>query len=123
MPISETKKAAKAHLRRETTTIRLSPAERERYEALGGVKWLRAAIKRARLPAYTYNRGFAARTEAGEIVTIPDQVASSQREYDGMTFPVRRDDGSTAPAVLCGDAYGLHTGGTGDPVVSLEAAQ
>lgn len=68
---------------------------------------------------YTFTRQVAAHTASGGIVTIPDQVAEAQREYDGKTFPVIRRDGSKARATLRGDLYGLHTSGTGDPTVAL----
>lgn len=68
---------------------------------------------------YTYDRDYAAHTMSGQIVTIPDQVAADQHEYDGKTFPVIRDDGRKARAMLMGDEYGLHTTGTGEPVVRM----
>lgn len=33
------------------TTVRMTPAEREKYDALGGGDWFRKALKAARLPA------------------------------------------------------------------------
>lgn len=53
------------------------------------------------------------------IVTIPDQVYDSQKQYDGRTFPVVRADGSKTRGMLIGSEYGLWTSGTGDPVVKL----
>ena len=69
---------------------------------------------------YTFNSQSAAHTMSGvTIVTIPDQVANNQQEYDGKTFPVIRPDGTRARAMLMGDEYGLWTPGTGDPVVKM----
>lgn len=69
---------------------------------------------------YTFNNRFAARAMSGNaIVTIPDQVADDQRKYDGKTFPVIRQDGTKARAMLMGAEYGLWTTGTGDPVVKM----
>jgi len=68
---------------------------------------------------YTFDLKYAAHTVKGGIVTIPDQVARAQRDYDGESFPVLRRDGSKARATLRGDLYGLGTSGTGDPVVAL----
>ena len=72
---------------------------------------------------YTFARNYAARTPSGMTVTVPDQVAAEQREYDGKSFPVivRRPGSSPrkARATLRGDLYGLHTAGTGDMVVAL----
>ncbi|HMN55602.1 MAG TPA: hypothetical protein PKE15_00010 [Ottowia sp.] len=69
---------------------------------------------------YTFEIGALAHTiSRNAFVTIPDQVAESQKEYDGKSFPVLRRDGSKARATLRGDEYGLWTPGTGDPVVSI----
>ena len=69
---------------------------------------------------YTFTRRYAAHTmRRDDYVFIPDQVIDAQGEYDGLTFPVLRRDGSTARATLRGEEYGLHTTGTGDPVVSM----
>ena len=54
------------------------------------------------------------------VVTVPDQVADDQKSYDGVAFPARRGDNATVRVVLRGDLYGLHTGGTGDMVVTSE---
>lgn len=65
----------------------------------------------------TYTHNIAARllyadgTEA--IVTIPDHVADDQKAWDGRTF--RTKDGRRVR--LDGEAYGLHTPGTGDMTV------
>lgn len=75
---------------------------------------------------YTFAYGYQAHTVTGqcvpgaEAVIIPDQVADDQCRYDGETFPViyarsRR----RARATLRGDLYGLHTPGTGNPVVAI----
>ena len=42
-----------------------------------------------------------------------------QKGFDGETFPVMRKDGGKARARLMGEEYGLHTPGTGDPVVRM----
>ena len=70
---------------------------------------------------YTFKTKYAARTISGAIVTIPDQVASAQVAFDisGISFTVLRRDGSKAKAILAGDEYGLHSTGTGDPVVRI----
>ena len=71
---------------------------------------------------YTYTSKFSAWTMSRrETVTIPDQVAAAQRDYDDSekSFPVLRRDGTKARATLRGDEYGLHTEGTGDAVVAL----
>lgn len=68
---------------------------------------------------YTYAMRYAARTPAGHIVTIPDQVAADQRAYDGRSFPVICADGRRTRATLRGEHYGLSGPGTGDPVVTL----
>ena len=71
------------------------------------------------MPRYTFDLKYAAHTVKGPSVTIPDQVARDQREFDGKSFPVLRRDGSKARATLRGELYGLWTSGTGDPVVAL----
>lgn len=68
---------------------------------------------------YTYNAKYTAHTMSGGQVTIPDQVADDQKQFDGETFPVLRRDGSKGRAMLIGDEYGLHTSGTGEPVVKM----
>lgn len=69
---------------------------------------------------YTFDLRFVAHTMSRtETVYIPDQVAEAQREYDGKTFPVLRQDGRKARAELRGDEYGLWTPGTGTPVVAI----
>ena len=70
-------------------------------------------------PAVTFDDGYQAHTMTGGVVTVPDQVAADQKRFDGDVFPVIRRDGSRARARLMGDAYGLHTSGTGDMVVAI----
>lgn len=74
---------------------------------------------------YTFARNYAANTPSGMTVTVPDQVAAEQREFDGKSFPVlvRRPGNSPrkARATLRGDLYGLRTTGTGDMVVALRS--
>ena len=67
---------------------------------------------------HTYGKQFAAHYN-GDVVTIPDAVAEDQREWDasGKSFAAIRRDGSKVRVRLDGGAYGLHTAGTGDPVV------
>lgn len=76
---------------------------------------------------YSFDRRYAARHTNGAIVTIPDQVASDQRAFDGRSFPVLVRDWagreSKRRAVLRGDLYGLWTAGAGDCVVSSIAAR
>ncbi len=65
---------------------------------------------------YTYDRQFSAHY-AGRVIVIPDQVAEAQREYDGKAFPAIDSTRRKMIRVrLYGEAYGLHTSGTGDPV-------
>lgn len=74
---------------------------------------------------YTLTKsGLQAHTMSGGRVIVPDEVAASQKEYDGKTFPALRVDqfgrvGKKCRVRLMGDAYGLHTAGTGDMVVSI----
>jgi len=70
---------------------------------------------------YSYLKKYAAFTMSGNMVTIPDQVAYSQKEYDAnkTSFPVIRKDGSKARAILRGEEYGLWTTGTGDAIVRI----
>ena len=73
-----------------------------------------------KLRKYTFKTRYQAHTMSrNDFVTIPDQVADEQKEYDGKTFPVLRRDGTMARAMLMGDEYGLWTAGTGDPVVKM----
>ncbi|ODS54690.1 MAG: hypothetical protein ABS36_11025 [Acidobacteria bacterium SCN 69-37] len=46
------------------------------------------------------------------------RVDRDQRAYDGQRITVYIK-GEAVPAILRGDLYGLHTSGTGDPVVEL----
>ncbi len=70
---------------------------------------------------------FVAHTKTGRCVLIPDEVAGDQKYYDDrcVVFPVvycdnaGRSTGRKARAQLDGDAYGLHTSGTGDPIVRI----
>ena len=68
---------------------------------------------------YTFRSMTVANTVSGDYVFIPDIVAGNQRVYDGKTFPIMRKNGTKARAMLVGDKYGLHTSGTGDPVVRM----
>lgn len=68
--------------------------------------------------------GSQAHTMSGGRVIVPDEVAADQNEYNGKTFPVLRVDqfgrvGGKCRARLMGDAYGLHTSGTGDMIVKI----
>ena len=63
---------------------------------------------------YTYLDGYLAHY-AGRHILVPDQVAASQRAYVGRTFPAF-DAGKKIRVRLDGDAYGLHTAGTGDMI-------
>ena len=67
---------------------------------------------------YTYQKKKEAHYGSGTVI-IPDQVASNQREFDlaRTQFPAKRHDGTRIRVRLDGDAYGLHTGGTGDMIV------
>ncbi len=70
---------------------------------------------------------FVAHTKSGRCVLIPDEVAADQKYYDDrlVVFPVAYCSrcgvmtGRKARAMLDGDAYGLRTSGTGDPVVRI----
>lgn len=66
---------------------------------------------------YAANYGRPDQWGRSRVVTIPDQVYEDQKSYDGRTFPAIREDGVRIRVRLDGDAYGLHTAGTGDPVV------
>ena len=72
---------------------------------------------------YTFARNYAANTPSGMTVTVPDQVAAEQREFDGKTFPVLVLRPGSSPrkarATLRGDLYGLRTTGTGDMIVAI----
>ncbi len=79
---------------------------------------------------YTFNRGYQGFTVKGLRVILPDQVYDNQKDYDGKTFPVAvfpvnwrwlvpRLRTRPARARLMGDLYGLHTTGTGVPVVKI----
>ena len=86
-------------------------------------KKLMTARQAAETPlAWTFERKLAAQwgLTGNLIVTIPDQVMADQKAYNNsqMPFPVRFRDGSYRWARLNGKAYGLDTGGIGDPVVS-----
>lgn len=56
----------------------------------------------------------------GFVVEVPTHVAHNQKEFDRtqQPFPVKLRDGSYRWARLNGNAYGLHTAGTGDMRVS-----
>lgn len=68
---------------------------------------------------YTFNRNLAGWLNGGEIVTVPDQIAAAQREHDlaGTVFPVRGKNQDVVMVQLDGEAYGLHTAGTGDIIL------
>jgi len=69
---------------------------------------------------YSQSGWFFARTFSGVLVKIPSQVFADQKGYDGQTFPVlRASNDKPARAMLRGDLYGLHTAGTGDPIVAI----
>ncbi len=70
------------------------------------------------MATHTYTKQYAAHYN-GAVVTVPDDVADHQREWDatGRSFMALRTDGSKVRVRLDGDAYGLHTPGTGDMVV------
>lgn len=55
----------------------------------------------------------------GAIVSVPDQIADAQREHDeaGTVFPVRGPNQDVVMVQLDGEAYGLHTAGTGDIIL------
>jgi len=67
---------------------------------------------------WTYTKKRAAWLD-NEIVTIPDEIADDQRHHDekATAFPALNRRGKQIMVRLDGDAYGLHTPGTGDPVV------
>ena len=52
-----------------------------------------------------------------DIVTIPDEVAEDQEEWDGKTFVAYDRYGGELIVRLAGDEYDLHGSGTGDTVV------
>jgi hypothetical protein len=77
---------------------------------------------------HTYDTGYQAHlgTTGDRVCVIPDQVASSQDDYDGKTFvaiiPAGYRGTGTAQARkmrvrLVGEDYGLNTPCTGDVVV------
>ncbi len=80
---------------------------------------------------YTFNKLNCAWSITGLLLYIPDQVYENQKDYDGKTFPVVIDNTNSpytiwdtaltrrARARLMGDLYGLHTTGTGVPVVKI----
>jgi hypothetical protein len=69
------------------------------------------------MTTWTYDHRCAAWL-GDEIVTVPDEIDIDQRTHDreGTVFPAIAYQG-TVYVRLDGDAYGLHTGGTGDMVV------
>lgn len=69
----------------------------------------------------TYSKDYQAGILGDDFhhVTLPDEVAEDQKYYDGMEITVIDHMGDEVPAILRGDLYGLHTPGTGDPVVEL----
>jgi hypothetical protein len=71
------------------------------------------------MATYTYSGNHAAHSTDGGLVTIPDQVFAAQKDHDGERIPVLDRMGEARTAILRGDLYGLHTPGTGDPVVEL----
>jgi hypothetical protein len=77
------------------------------------------------MTTWTYDRNHVAHFGTGYVV-VPDQISYNQREHDeaGTIFPAYRCDGSgrrtssrPAHVRLHGEAYGLHTTGTGDMIV------
>ena len=66
------------------------------------------------------NGWYWARTVSGVLVKIPYEVFADQKGFDGKSFPVMRaSNGKPARAKLRGDLYGLHTSGTGEPIVAI----
>lgn len=63
--------------------------------------------------------GAQARTPAGLVVIVPDEVAENQKDFDLCIFPVLGLDGKKRMGQLRGDLYGLRTPGTGDMVISI----
>ena len=66
---------------------------------------------------YTYNHQYAAHM-GNQFVTVPDQIAENQKQHDinETVFPALLG-GDSIMVRLDGEAYGLHTTGTGDMVV------
>lgn len=63
-------------------------------------------------------------TDEGWEVIIPEEVYEDQSEFDGSVFPIMYRERFTTKwkdgnGKLRGDLYGLHTSGTGDPVVEF----
>ena len=86
-------------------------------------KKLMTARQAAETPlAWTFERNLAAHwgLTGSLMVTLPDQVMTDQKAFNNsqMPFPVRLRDDRYRWARLNGKAYGLETGGTGDPIVS-----
>jgi hypothetical protein len=78
---------------------------------------------------YTYIQNTEAHYGRDEYqrAIVPDQVANDQRGWDGRAFPAKivshwgtKQPTRTVRVVLRGDLYGLHTGGTGDMIVTSE---
>jgi hypothetical protein len=69
---------------------------------------------------YTYECCYAA-WEESHIVTVPDQVADDQKNFDlsNKVFPALTNDGAEIHVRLDGSRYGLHTYGTGDMIVRV----
>lgn len=70
---------------------------------------------------YTFTQPyFAAHNLSGTAtVYLPDEVAENQKDFDGKTFPIIKASGKRGRGKLMGDAYGLHTSGTGDAIVKV----
>lgn len=69
---------------------------------------------------YTFKHNYLAHTVNGKTVMLPDMVAGDQKAFDGKRFTGRCSAGIVPIRMtLRGDLYGLHSTGTGDPVVSL----
>lgn len=75
--------------------------------------------------------GYQAFSVKGEHeVIIPDEVRDDQKGFDGREFPILKRPKAMSynkrvwekgRGRLRGDLYGLHTPGTGDPVVTITA--
>lgn len=71
----------------------------------------------------TYRDGYEAHLASAngkEIigkVAVPQEIAASQKEWDGRTFKAVLPHGDMVRVKLVGDDYGLFTSGTGDMVV------
>ena len=64
-------------------------------------------------------KNYKSHTVNGGVVTVPDEVAKNQDDYDGKTFPIIKSNGKRGRAKLMGELYGLNTPGTGDMIVKI----